>query len=129
MSGFLAGTLATIVTVPIFAMFAIYFITRFVTGSNKKSFHVAVDASTVFFIIAVHFLIIIIWEKSLLGVILTMLLAIATVMVLAQYKIREEIRFGKVFKGFWRLNFLLFFLAYFLLAAFGVIKRIYETFV
>jgi hypothetical protein len=128
MTGFFVGTLATIVTVPILALIMFYIIARFVTKNNKRSFHVAIDTSTFFFILAVHFLIIIIWEQSLLWVILTVLLAIATLMVLLHYKMKEEIHFFKVLKGFWRCNFLLFSFAYFCLAVFGVLKRVFETF-
>ncbi|TYS70698.1 DUF3397 domain-containing protein [Sutcliffiella horikoshii] len=128
MSGILAGTFATIVTLPIFAMIAFFYIAKLVTRNNKKSFHLAIDASTLFFILAVHFIMIIIWDTSFLSVILTVLLLIATVMVLTHYKIKEEIHFRRVFKGFWRLNFLLFFLTYFCLLTFGIIKRVFETF-
>ncbi|MGD6871693.1 DUF3397 domain-containing protein [Sutcliffiella horikoshii] len=128
MSGFLAGTFATIVTLPIFALIVFYFIAKAVTRNNKRSFHLAIDSSTLFFILAVHYIIIIIWETSLLSVILTVLLIMATVMVLTHYKLKEEIHFKKVFKGFWRLNFLLFFLAYFCLMTFGIIKRVFDAF-
>lgn len=128
MSGILAGTFATIVTLPIFAMIAFFYIAKLVTRNSKKSFHLAIDASTLFFILAVHFIMIIIWDTSFLSVILTVLLLIATVMVLTHYKIKEEIHFRRLFKGFWRLNFLLFFLAYFSLLTFGIVKRIFETF-
>lgn len=128
MSEFLAGTFATIVTLPVFALIVFYFIARAVTRNNKKSFHLAIDASTLFFILAVHFILIIIWETSFLSLILTVLLVIATVMVLTHYKLKEEIHFKRVFKGFWRLNFLLFFFAYFCLVTFGIIKRVFDTF-
>lgn len=128
MSEFLAGTFATIVTLPVFALIVIYFIARAVTRNNKKSFHLAIDASTLFFILAVHFILIIIWETSFLSLILTVLLVIATIMILTHYKLKEEIHFKRVFKGFWRLNFLLFFFAYFCLVTFGIIKRVFDTF-
>lgn len=128
MSNIITVFFATIVTVPIFALFLFYAFARYITKNNKRSFHVAVDTSTLFFILAVHFLVVIIWERSYLWIIMMILLAIATVMVITHYKIKQEIQFKKVFKGFWRFNFLLFFFAYFCLALFGVIKRIYETF-
>ncbi|KMJ58532.1 hypothetical protein AB685_11695 [Bacillus sp. LL01] len=128
MTGFFVGTLATIVTVPILALIMFYIIARFITKNNKRSFHVAIDISTFFFISAVHFLIIIIWDQSLLWVIFTVLLGIATLMVLLNYKIKEEIHFGKVLKGFWRCNFLLFSFTYFCLTILGVVKRVYESF-
>ncbi|WP_226681142.1 DUF3397 domain-containing protein [Sutcliffiella horikoshii] len=128
MSGILAYTFATIVTLPVFALIVFYFIARAATRNNKKSFHLAIDASTLFFILAVHFIMIIIWETSFLSLILTVLLVIATVMVLTHYKFKEEIHFKRVFKGFWRLNFLLFFFAYFCLLTFGIMKRVFDAF-
>jgi hypothetical protein len=110
-------------------MFLIYVFARFITKNNKRSFHVAIDTSTFFFIIGVHYLIIIIWDQSYLWVILMVLVSIGMLMVIAQYKVKQEIHFKRVIKGFWRFNFLLFFLAYFCLALFGVMKRIYESFV
>jgi multisubunit Na+/H+ antiporter MnhF subunit len=129
MSNIFAGFFATIVTIPIISMFLIYVFARFITKNNKRSFHVAIDTSTFFFIIGVHYLIIIIWDQSYLWVILMVLVSIGMLMVIAQYKVKQEIHFKRVIKGFWRFNFLLFFLAYFCLALFGVMKRIYESFV
>ncbi|MGM0837387.1 MAG: DUF3397 domain-containing protein [Bacillota bacterium] len=128
MSNIIAVLFATIVTVPVFGMFLFYVFARYITKNNKRSFHVAVDTSTLFFILAVHFLVIIIWDQSYLWIILIVLVSIAMIMVVTNYRIKQEIQFKKVFKGFWRFNFLLFFLAYFCLALFGIIQRIYETF-
>lgn len=127
MSTIFAGFFATIVTVPILALFLFYVFARFMTKNNKRSFHLAIDFSTFFFILAVHFLSFIIWKQSFLWIILVVLVAIATIMVITQYKIKQEIHFKRVAKGFWRFNFLLFFFAYFCLAFFGLIKRIYES--
>lgn len=128
MSNFITVFFATIVTVPIIALFLFYVFARSITKNNKRSFHAAVDSSTLFFILAVHFLVVIIWERSYLWIILMVLVSIAMIMVIMHYKIKQEIHFKKVFKGFWRFNFLLFFVAYFCLALFGVMKRIYEAF-
>ncbi|WP_078380993.1 DUF3397 domain-containing protein [Sutcliffiella halmapala] len=129
MSSIFAGFFATIVTVPIFAMFMFYVFARLMTKNNKRSFHVAIDFSTFFFILAVHFLVIIIWNQSFLWIIWVVLVAIASIMVITHYKIKQEIQFKRVIKGFWRFNFLLFFSAYFCLALFGMIKRVYESLV
>ncbi|MGD6833209.1 DUF3397 domain-containing protein [Sutcliffiella halmapala] len=128
MSNIITVFFATIVTAPIFALFLFYVFARYFTKNNKRSFHAAVDSSTLFFILAVHFLVVIIWERSYLWIIMMVLVSIAMIMVITHYKIKQEIQFKKVFKGFWRFNFLLFFFAYFLLALFGVMKRIYENF-
>lgn len=129
MSNIIAVLFATFVTAPVFGMLLFYVFARYITKNNKRSFHVAVDTSTLFFILAVHFLVIIIWDQSYLWIILIVLVSIAMIMVVTHYRIKQEIQFKKVFKGFWRFNFLLFFLAYFCLALFGIIQRIYETFI
>ncbi|WP_223700327.1 DUF3397 domain-containing protein [Sutcliffiella deserti] len=129
MSNLFAGFFATIVTVPVFAMLIFYVCARYLTKNNKRSFHVAIDTSTFFFILSVHFLVINIWGQSYLWIILMLLVGIAALMVVTHYKIKQEINFRRVLKGFWRFNFLLFFFAYFCLTLLGVIKRIYESFV
>ncbi|WP_096154736.1 MULTISPECIES: DUF3397 domain-containing protein [Bacillus] len=128
MSTIFAGLFATLVTLPLLTMFVIYFISRKITRSNKKSFHYAIDLSTVFFILAVHYLIVTIWGKSLFLILTSILLLIGILIVIVQYKIREELDFSRVAKGFWRLNFLLFFVTYFCLSLYGIIKRTMETF-
>lgn len=115
---------ATIVTVPILVIFTVYWISRIVTKNKKKSLHLSVDISTLFFIIAVHFSIMVIWEKSVLWIILLLLIFIASIFVFLQWKINNEIIFKKVWKGFWRFNFLLFSFSYFSLIIFGLIQRL-----
>ena len=128
MSTILASLFATLVTLPLLTMIVIYFISRKITRSNKKSFHYAIDFSTVFFILSVHYLIVTIWDKSFFLILTSILLVIGIFIVIVQYKVREELDFTRVAKGFWRLNFLLFFVAYFCLSLYGIIKRTMETF-
>jgi hypothetical protein len=71
---------------------------------------------------AVHFLVVTIWGKSLFWLILLVLIMIAMVFVLIHWKIRGEIILPKVFKGFWRFNFLIFFVAYISLTLFGILR-------
>jgi len=119
-----ATILATSVTIPILVIFIVYWISCFVTKSRKKSLHLSVDFSTIFFIIAVHILITVIWGKSLLWIILLFLILIATVFVFLQWKFNNEIVFKKVWKGFWRFNFLFFSFSYFSLIIYGLLLRI-----
>lgn len=124
MVDFFATFVATMVTIPILAVIIIYWVARFVTKNKKRAFHLSVDLSTIFFIIAVHFLIVVIWEKSFLWLLLILLLLIAMVFVFLQWKFNNEIVFRKVWKGFWRFTFLLFSFSYFLLLIFGLILRL-----
>ncbi|NSL50769.1 DUF3397 domain-containing protein [Calidifontibacillus erzurumensis] len=124
MVDFIAAMIATIITIPIFAILIVYWVTRWITHSKKKSFHLSVDISTLFFITAVHYLIIAIWGQSFLWIILLLLIVIASVFVFLQWKMNNEIIFKKVWKGFWRFNFLVFSFGYFTLIIYGLFKRL-----
>ncbi|WP_017753620.1 DUF3397 domain-containing protein [Calidifontibacillus oryziterrae] len=120
----LATFIATMVTMPILAIFVVYWLSYIVTKDKKRSFRLSVDLSTVFFIIAVHYLVIIIWGNSYLWVILLLLIMIGMLFVFLQWKYNEEIIFRKVWKGFWRFNFLLFSLGYLSLVIYGLVLRL-----
>jgi hypothetical protein len=84
----------------------------------------ALDVTTLLLIVCVHYLIIAIWETSLLWLIYIILILTAAAFVVAHWKIKHEIHLTKVFKGFWRFNFLLFSFAYFVLLIYGLILRV-----
>ena len=96
---------------------------KLITKNTRKSVHVALDSTTILFIISVHFLILTIWDKSLFWLIILVLILIATLFVLVHWKVKEEIILKKVMKGFWRFNFILFLLAYLTLTLYGLIHR------
>jgi hypothetical protein len=110
-------------TLPFLGLIIIYFLYKMITNDSRKSFHKALDYSTILFIIAVHFLLIIITGKTLSWLILIILILIAMVFVVVHWKIKGEIILFKVFKGFWRCNFLIFFIAYIFLTFYGLLHR------
>lgn len=122
MNSFISSIITIFLTVPLLGFFIIYVLNKFITKNTRKSFHKALDYSTILFIVAVHFLLITIWGKSFFGLILLVLLVIAMFFVVIHWKIKGEIIFTKVFKGFWRFNFLIFFLAYISLTVFGILR-------
>ncbi|MEH7110821.1 DUF3397 domain-containing protein [Neobacillus niacini] len=122
MNSFLSSIVAIFLTVPLLGFFIIYLINKLITKNTRKSVHKALDYSTILFIFAVHFLLLTILGKSFLWIIFLVLIIIAMVFVFIHWKIRGEIIFTKVFKGYWRFNFLLFFLAYISLTIFGILR-------
>lgn len=122
MNSFISSIITIFLTVPLLGFFIIYVLNKLITKNTRKSFHKALDYSTILFIVAVHFLLITIWGKSFFGLILLILLVIAMIFVVIHWKIKGEIIFTKVFKGFWRFNFLIFFLAYISLTVFGILR-------
>lgn len=120
----LSSVIATLITVPIIAFFIIYFISQKLTRNKKRSFHITVDLSTFLFIIAVNYLASVIWEQSFLWLILAVITLTAMIFIFLNWKFTDELQLSKVFKGFWRLNFLLFVSVYLLLFIYGLIARI-----
>jgi hypothetical protein len=125
----ISGIAATLVTLPIISYLIFFIITKQSTGNHRRSVQLAMDLSTILFIFSVHYLIVTIWNKPVLWLLLLIMISIACTVVVVHYKVKGEIVFKKVFKGFWRLNFAFFFLAYLLLATYGIISRIYTAFV
>lgn len=122
MNSFISSVITIFITVPLLGFFIIYVLNKLITKNTRKSFHKALDYSTILFILAVHFLLITISGKSFFALILLFLIVIAMVFVLIHWRIKGEIIFTKVFKGFWRFNFLIFFTAYISLTIFGILR-------
>ncbi|MDN3014858.1 DUF3397 domain-containing protein [Paenibacillus sp. BSR1-1] len=123
MSSIISTILTLFITLPFLGLFVIFLIFKLVTKNTRKSVHKALDYTTVLFIFSVHFLILTIWDKSLFWLIILIMIVIAMMFVLVHWKVKEEIIIKKVMKGFWRFNFILFFLVYISLTLYGLIHR------
>lgn len=124
MVSFFSTVIATFVTIPLLGYLLVFVISKQITKKHKKSVHIALDVTTLLFIISVHYLILAIWEQSLLWIIFLLLLFLAIIFVLLHWRIKHEINLPIVFKGFWRFNFLLFCTAYVVLTVIGLVQSI-----
>jgi uncharacterized membrane protein (UPF0136 family) len=124
MPGIFSAFVAILITVPMIGYLAVFIISKQITGNHRQSVNLAIDFSTFLLVLSVHFLIVTIWGKSFLWLILVVLFGLAAVFVWIHWKYKEEIIMPKVFKGFWRFNFLLFFTAYIILVVFGLFQRL-----
>jgi hypothetical protein len=129
MPGIFSAFVATLITVPMIGYLAVFIISKQITGNHRRSVNYAIDFSTFLLVLSVHFLIITIWGKSYLWLILLVLFGLAAIFVWIHWKFKEEIVLPKVFKGYWRFNFLLFFSAYIFLVMFGLVQRVTLLFV
>ncbi|WP_257350564.1 DUF3397 domain-containing protein [Pseudalkalibacillus decolorationis] len=120
----LAGSLATLVTAPLLVWFIIYGSMKKLTHKKKKSFHFASDITTFFLIASVLSIAHTIWNHSLLWPIMVLLLLIFSCITWLYWKQDKDIELIKIIKTAWRFNFLLFFMCYLLLCAYGLITRI-----
>ncbi|MDZ5470690.1 DUF3397 domain-containing protein [Bacillus sp. 31A1R] len=124
MSAFFSSIIATFITLPILGYLIVFIISKQITKHHRRSVKIALDASTILFILSVHFLIIVIWQKSFLWMILLGLISVAIIVVVLNWKLKEEIDFTRVFRGFWRFTFMIFFSIYIVLICIGLFKSI-----
>jgi hypothetical protein len=124
MTEILSVAAGLLVTIPLAGYLIMFIFSKQLTGNHRKSVNLAIDFSTLLFIFSVHFLIIMIWGKSFLWLIMLILIFLAVIFVLIHWKLRQEIDFARVFKGYWRFNFLLFFFIYLVLIIVGLYQRI-----
>lgn len=124
MGNVLVGIVATAVTVPILAWYVVYIITVKLTKKKKYSIKFAIDVSTFFFILSVHFISIELFDRSYLWIIFILIIISAVVFTILHWKTKEDISMSKVMKGAWRFNFLVFSTGYILLLLIGLVHRI-----
>lgn len=121
---FISNVAAAFVTIPILAYILIFIISKQITKKHRRAVQIALDGSTILFIISVHYLIMAIWKISLLWMILLLIMFIGIGVVLLHWKIKEEIDYTHVFRGFWRFNFLIFFSLYTILIIIGIVQSV-----
>ncbi|NUK29016.1 DUF3397 domain-containing protein [Parageobacillus sp. VR-IP] len=124
MDELLAWLLATFVTMPLLAFFLVYFFARKLWKRKRKSFYAAVNVSTLFFIVAVHFLLMILSGKSYLWYIVLFLLLMHMLIAIGYWRKKEDFHFAVIFRLFWRASFLLFFMLYAGLLVYGMVIRV-----
>lgn len=112
---------------PLLCYLIVFILCKQITKRHRFSAHIAIDTSTIFFIISVHFILQSIWNKSFLGYIIIFMLIIGCLMVFLHWKIKEEINYKRLFKSFWRVNFLFFFCLYSILMIYGLIHYVIKA--
>ncbi|WP_227935717.1 DUF3397 domain-containing protein [Alkalihalobacillus deserti] len=127
MSNLFAWFVATVVTIPLLGWYLIYITTVKVSKNKSRSIRLASDWTTVLFMVAVYFIMIELWAKSFLWVILAVFFFIALLFTWIHWKLSGDIHVGKLFRGIWRFNFLLFLCIYVLLSGYGLISRILSS--
>ncbi|WP_449539914.1 DUF3397 domain-containing protein [Ferdinandcohnia sp. Marseille-Q9671] len=124
MVNFFAGIVATFVTIPLLGFILVYLISRFILKNSRKSFFLTVDITTVFFLIAVHYLLLVILGKSALWLIILLLVLAVIFFGFINWRNRQEIQTVKVLRKSWRFAFLASTIAYFVLLLIGLFHRI-----
>ncbi|HZG71607.1 MAG TPA: DUF3397 domain-containing protein [Chondromyces sp.] len=116
--------ISIIVFVPLLGYIAVFMIAKKMFKHHRKAVGAAIDISTIFFLCSVHYLIRAIWDVSLFWLLIAAILIIVAVFTVMHWKVKKEILFMKVFRGSWRVSFLLFFSLYIILFLYGIISRV-----
>ncbi|MBD7936825.1 MULTISPECIES: DUF3397 domain-containing protein [Cytobacillus] len=124
MSVFLSSMIATFITIPFLGYLLVFIICKQVTKKHKKSVHLALDITTLLLILSVHFMIASIWNRSYIWLIFLFLITTAILYLLYYWRVKQEIDYSKLFKGYWRINFLFFLTAYGVLIVIGIFNSI-----
>ncbi|MCU9612208.1 DUF3397 domain-containing protein [Caldibacillus lycopersici] len=120
MASFLSSILAIFIIAPVLLFVIIFFLSKYWIHDTRRSIQISADSTTLFFILSVHFIILAVWEKSLLSLLILLLLLTALCFAYLYWKLKGELNYGKIFRGFWRFSFLLYFTLYVFLIIFGV---------
>lgn len=124
MSKVISMAVATVITMPFFAWYLAYITTVKITKRKGYAVKLASDLSNILFIAASYFIMYELWHRSFLWLICVIFFSVAIIFTLIHWKIAEDIQVGKLFRGIWRLNFVLFFLFYIILSVYGLFKTV-----
>ncbi|RLQ95840.1 DUF3397 domain-containing protein [Falsibacillus albus] len=127
MGTFLSDVAAAFVTIPFLGYLIVFIVVKQITKNHKQAVRSAIDMTTLLLFISVHFMISAIWEHSYLWLLIIFALSLGVVFVFIYWKMKGEVVISKVLRGYWRLNFIVFFLAYVLLLIYGITFRVVEA--
>ena len=128
MASIFSTIIAIFVMIPFLGYFISFILAKEIMKSHRKAVHVAIDITTFLLIVSVHFIVIAIWQTSYLWIIFLVICVVGVLFAIMYWKTKGEIDYPKVLRGFWRVNFLLFFTAYITLMVTGLILRILELY-
>lgn len=129
MGNLVAGLIAVCVIVPAFVYIIVYTIAKSAYGNNRRAAKLSVDVTTFFLILAVHFAVQAMLGESYIWLIFIILALTASIVLIVQYKKKDEVDLPRFVKGFWRMTFLLFAAAYFILCLAGIAGRVIKAFI
>ncbi|HBM3599076.1 TPA: DUF3397 domain-containing protein [Listeria innocua] len=121
MFDWLTNSTAIIIILPVVVFVLTLFLACFKFRKPQRRIMLAADLSTIFLIIAVHFFMIVIFNRSFLLYILLFLFILGIVIVVLAAKKEGEIQFRKILRGYWRLCFFIFALLYVVFYLYGII--------
>jgi len=128
MLDFISYFIAVFITIPIFATLVVHFFAKKVFRTKRRAIFIAINWTTILYIVAVHLLIKIIFGIQVESITLILILLSLSAVHIFQWNTGREVSFIRAFKVVWRFCFLLFFVLYILLLVIGLIQQFIGTF-
>jgi hypothetical protein len=123
MISIIGSILAFFVTFPLLITFIVYYFVNKTLQDKRRAVYKTVNWTTIFYIISTGILLDVIFGNSFSSVILIIAFLLLSISAFIQWKVKGEILFQVVLKGFWRLSFLLFGFTYIALIIVGLTIR------
>lgn len=123
MISFISFLIALLATIPLVSLIVFLIIFGKILANKRKAFGLSVDITTFFAIFSAAAISSYIWHQTFLGIILLVILMTAIIYTFIFWKTKEDFEIKRLFKGIWRLNFLVFIIGDFLLSIYGIINE------
>ncbi|WYP25070.1 DUF3397 domain-containing protein [Alkalihalobacillus sp. FSL W8-0930] len=121
-----AALVATVVTIPALGWYLIYISTVKLIKQKRKAVIWASDGSAILFMAAVYYIMSQLWEPTSVWLVLALFFTVAITFTIIYWNVMDDFYAMKLFKGIWRLNFLIFVTIYILLSGYGLIWSIFS---
>lgn len=125
MVDFIIYFIAFFITIPIVATWIVYKISLKLFGHKWRAIHIAVNWTTILYMIAVLILLSNMFDQQFIGIMLVLLLSMLGGIIILQWRMSTEVVLSKALKTLWRLCFLIFLFLYICLLLIGIIQRIF----
>lgn len=116
--------IALIITLPFLLTYILYFLHLKIYNHSLKSFHFAVNWTTIFYMLAVFMMLHMLFKQTFLSYILLLVLIILSIIIYRQWNQETEVSLGSAIKLMWRICFLFFLASYIFLIMIGILKYI-----
>lgn len=110
-----------LVTIPFVSTYIVYYINKKLFSHQWRAIHQSVKWTNIFYIFASIIIVQILFNQSILWLIIILHLVMLIVVVIYQWKKQSDISLQRSFKIVWRASFLMFFLSYLLLTVYGIL--------
>ncbi|MGM9986616.1 MAG: DUF3397 domain-containing protein [Bacillaceae bacterium] len=124
MSVFFVAT-SIFVVLPVIAVIMSYIIVK-KFSNGKKPFMMAIDLSTIFFILSVFVHVNVLFPMVSFYYLIYLLIGIGLLVTYLHWKKNQDLLFLKLLKQYWRMTFFVFFLFYITMVCYGLFQRIME---